>query len=85
MAFTKYAVKSIIPTMQNKIDNLRFSYFVLVFAKKFIKRYIMAKTSKKINTKEYWGILDMHISNITVTIPRNINSVLFIKSPFLSI
>ena len=79
--FTKYTIKRTIPATQNRMDNVRFSYFVLNLAKSIIKRYIMAKANRKRNTNEYSGILDKHISNITVTIPKNINSVLFIESP----
>ena len=76
--FTKYTMKRMIPATQNRIENMRFSYFGLNLAKSIIKRYIMAKASKNRNTKEYSGISDMHTSNITVAIPININSFLFI-------
>lgn len=62
-------------------DNVWFSYLLLYLPKSDIIIAIKAKANKNMSINVYWGILDMHISNITVTAIRNIISVLFIKSP----
>lgn len=67
--------------MQNILDNFLFLWFSLYLERKDIIITINAKASKNINMDEYWGIVDMHMSNIAVATIRNIISLLFIKSP----
>lgn len=74
----KYNIKRAIPNMQNIRDNFLFSCFSLYLDKSDIIMTIKAKASKNINMNENWGIVDMHMSNITVATIRNIISLLFI-------
>ncbi len=77
----KYNMKRIIPNMQKMTDNFLFSYFLLYLENIDMIITIKAKASKKINRKEYCGIVAMHISIIATAPIKNIISFLFIKSP----
>ncbi len=69
--------------MQNIKDRVLFSYFWLYLVNRDIIKTIKAKASKKRNMKWYCGIVAIYMSNIAVTVIRNIISILFIKSPIL--